>query len=297
MKKITTIALMLFTAFSYSQVGINTNNPDASSALEIESTTGGILIPRLTETQRDAIVSPASGLMIYQTDQEFGFYFYNGTLWTRMEGETGTQGLQGLQGPAGNDGAVGSDGSSAYEIWITAGNTGTEAEFLTSLVGAQGEAGPQGIQGINGSTAYELWQDAGNIGTEAEFLTSLVGPEGPLISGTNGQTLYNNGTEWVATSNLLNSGASVGIGLTATIDASAVLQIESTTQGVLFPKMTLEERDLISSPQIGLLVFQTDTTPGFYFYDGSSWVTLNAADGSSSGGSNPKTLIYTSQGF
>ena len=45
-------------------------------------------------------------------------------------------------GPAGNDGVDGtngSDGSSAYEIWLTAGNTGTEAEFLASLVGAQGE--------------------------------------------------------------------------------------------------------------------------------------------------------------
>ena len=42
MKIITLIALMLFTALGYAQVGINTNNPDASSALEIESTTGGI---------------------------------------------------------------------------------------------------------------------------------------------------------------------------------------------------------------------------------------------------------------
>jgi len=45
MRKITLITLMLFTALSYAQVGINTNTPDASSALEIESTTGGILIP------------------------------------------------------------------------------------------------------------------------------------------------------------------------------------------------------------------------------------------------------------
>jgi hypothetical protein len=84
MKKITLIALMLFTAFGYAQVGINTNNPDASSALEIESTTGGILIPRLTETQRDAIASPASGLMIYQTDSTAGFYFFNGSSWSLL---------------------------------------------------------------------------------------------------------------------------------------------------------------------------------------------------------------------
>lgn len=83
MNKIIFICLMLFTALSNAQVGINTDSPDASSALEIESTTAGILIPRLTETQRDAISSPATGLMIYQTDQTTGFYYYNGS-WTRI---------------------------------------------------------------------------------------------------------------------------------------------------------------------------------------------------------------------
>ena len=86
MKKITLITLMLFTALGYAQVGINTNTPDASSALEIESTTGGILIPRLTETQRDAIVAPTTGLMIYQSDETAGFYYYNGSIWTNVEG-------------------------------------------------------------------------------------------------------------------------------------------------------------------------------------------------------------------
>ena len=150
MKKITLLTIVLFSVLSYAQVGINTNTPDASSALDIESTTGGILIPRLTETQRDAISSPATGLMIYQTDQTTGFYFYDGTTWTRIEGvvgpqgETGPAGPQGPAGPTGlsgadgtngSDGADGTDGSSAYAIWLAAGNTGTESDFLASLVG------------------------------------------------------------------------------------------------------------------------------------------------------------------
>ena len=92
MKKITLLTIVLFSVLSYAQVGINTNTPDASSALDIESTTGGILIPRLTETQRDAISSPATGLMIYQTDQTTGFYFYDGTAWTKIDGVAGPQG-------------------------------------------------------------------------------------------------------------------------------------------------------------------------------------------------------------
>ena len=200
MKKITLFTIFLFSVLSYAQVGINTNTPDSSSALDIESTTGGILIPRLTETQRDAISSPATGLMIYQTDQTTGFYFYNGIAWTRIEGvagpqgeqgpqgiqgetgptgATGPQGPQGIQGVAGadgtngSDGAEGTDGSSAYEIWVSAGNTGTESDFLASLVGAQGEQGPQGLQGDTG----------------AQGLQGPTGPQGPQgLAGADGAT-------------------------------------------------------------------------------------------------------------
>ena len=88
MKKITLIALMLFTALGYAQVGINTNNPDASAALDITSTTAGLLIPRMTETQRDAISPAATGLMIYQTDGTAGFYYYNGSSWATLGAAT-----------------------------------------------------------------------------------------------------------------------------------------------------------------------------------------------------------------
>ena len=96
MKKITLLLFMLsFTWLSIAQVGLNTITPDASSALDIESTTGGILIPRLTEFQRDAIALPATGLMIYQTDKNPGFYFYSGTAWTKINGAAGPQGVFG----------------------------------------------------------------------------------------------------------------------------------------------------------------------------------------------------------
>lgn len=47
--------------------GIGTNTPDASAALDISSTTKGLLIPRMTTAQRDAIASPATGLLIWNT--------------------------------------------------------------------------------------------------------------------------------------------------------------------------------------------------------------------------------------
>ena len=162
---------MLLTALSYAQVGINTNTPDTSSALEIESTTGGILIPRMTETQRDAIVSPASGLMIYQTDEVSGFYFYNGTQWTSvgMSGPQGDQGPQGEAGPVGAAGAQGPIGPAGAQ-----GPAGSQG--LTGAAGAVGPVGPAGPTGNTGLTG-----PAGAQGLAgADGADGAQGPQGPV---------------------------------------------------------------------------------------------------------------------
>jgi cell division septum initiation protein DivIVA len=59
------------------RVGIGTAVPHASSIVDIFSTSRGLLIPRLTTLQRNAIVGPAAGLLIFQTDGVKGFYYYD----------------------------------------------------------------------------------------------------------------------------------------------------------------------------------------------------------------------------
>jgi hypothetical protein len=85
-KKIVFLLLMSF--YAYSQTGIGTTTPNASAKLEIASTDKGLLIPRMTASQRVAIVTPANGLLVYQTDSETGFYVNTGTsaspVWTRV---------------------------------------------------------------------------------------------------------------------------------------------------------------------------------------------------------------------
>ncbi len=80
----------LFTVFllgisnrGLAQIGINTDGsaPDASAMLDVVSTDKGVLIPRLTQIQRNAIASPATGLLVFQSDNTPGFYYYNGTTW------------------------------------------------------------------------------------------------------------------------------------------------------------------------------------------------------------------------
>jgi hypothetical protein len=174
MKKITLIALMLFTALGYAQVGINTNNPDASSALEIESTTGGILIPRLTETQRDDISAPATGLMIYQTNGTSGFYFYDGAAWTKIDGVAGPQGPAGPAGPSGAAGADGVDGADGSQGPV--GPAG--ADGAQGLQGPAGPAGPSGAAGADGVDGADGSQ--GPVGPAgADGAQGLQGPAGP----------------------------------------------------------------------------------------------------------------------
>lgn len=61
-------------------VGINTSTPDPSAILHLEANDRGLLVPRLTVTERDAIASPATGLIIYNTDDDQE-EIYNGTCW------------------------------------------------------------------------------------------------------------------------------------------------------------------------------------------------------------------------
>ena len=88
--------------------------------------------------------------------------------------------------PRGTQGETGVDGKSAYEIWLEAGNTGTEEDFLISLVGEKGADGTMtfedltdeqkaSLKGEDGKSAYDIWLDDGNTGTEEEFLESLKG--------------------------------------------------------------------------------------------------------------------------
>lgn len=77
----------------------------------------------------------------------------------------------------------------------------------------------------------------------------------------------------------------IGIG-TPSPSASAKLDVSSTTQGLLMPRMTQAQRDAIATPATGLMVFQTNNTPGFYYYTGSAWQAVSPASSGSSGGAD-----------
>lgn len=160
-------------------VGINTTAPHPSAALDVVATDKGVLIPRLTFAQRSAIASPATGLLIYQTDPPTGFHYFDGFMWNAIGGAGGGQ-----------------------------------------------------------------W--AGSL-----------------------NDIFNTNT------------GSVGIG-TSVPAPSAKLEVASTEKGVLLPRMTMAQRNAIVSPANGLLIFQTDNNPGFYYSNGAAWLPVGGGSGGAS---------------
>ena len=102
-----TIALLTHTLAYTQGVSITSTGATANSSamLDISSNNSGLLIPRMDSISMAAIVTPATSLLVYQTDKDSGFYFYDGTNWTPFL----------IGGAAANSG------------WSTKGNTGTTA--------------------------------------------------------------------------------------------------------------------------------------------------------------------------
>lgn len=110
--------------YSNAQTGIGTTTPNASAKLEIAATDKGILIPRMTKTQRESITltTAANGLLVYQTDDVVGFYVNNSTTttpsWTRLNSDWTRSSSNNISYTAGNISTTGA---------ITGGNSDTSS--------------------------------------------------------------------------------------------------------------------------------------------------------------------------
>lgn len=82
------IISMLAAAAMGQSIGIGTPTPQSSAILDISSTDKGMLVPRMTTAQRNAIANPATGLMVYDTNLN-NYAYFNGTAWQVMGSAAG----------------------------------------------------------------------------------------------------------------------------------------------------------------------------------------------------------------
>ena len=148
-------------------VGIGTTTPNANSILELQSTTQGVLVPRMTSVQRLAIAVPTEGLMVYDIDVDC-FFFYETTTAAWKNLCSASTGSVGATGPAG------SNGTNGINCWDTNGNgvndpsEDTNADGLfdaldcKGAVGTAGATGAAGINGSNGTNGVNCWDTNGN---------------------------------------------------------------------------------------------------------------------------------------
>ena len=85
-------------------------------------------------------------------------------------------------------------------------------------------------------------------------------------------------------------GQNVGIG-TPSPNPSSILELQSSNQGILIPRTTLTSN--ISLPVTGLLVYQTNSPAGFYYFTGSQWILINSNISSWNVGGNTGTNSAT----
>jgi hypothetical protein len=118
------------------------------------------------------------------------------------------------------------------------------------------------------------------VGTGAVTYTGLdVAASARFTLGTDYRFLSSGGGNFVLFVDAVNQ--SVGVGNNSTLNASAILDVTSTTKGFLPPRMTGAQAEAIATPAAGLLVYAnngngtTITSTGWWGYDGAAWVKLN----------------------
>lgn len=232
--------LLLAPAFAGAQaISINTDgsNPDPSAILDVKSTGKGVLVPRMTTAQRTLIASPATGLLVFDTDTG-GFWFFNGTAWTNLAGGGGgtpatfiadTDGNTKVQTEASpNQDAIRFALGGTEKMVIQQNAAGAARIELpdvghSTIIGQEAGVNNVPVAGLSGENNTFLGYRAGNgnstgSGNTASGALSLTGNSSGSLNTANGvNALYNNttGNENTAAGSFALTSNSTGTGNTA----------------------------------------------------------------------------------
>jgi trimeric autotransporter adhesin len=185
MKRILTLVLALGCGVAMAQktdnVGIGTTKPDPSALLDLTSNSKGLLLPRLTEAQRDAIKNPAAGLVVFQTDKTVGIYTFDGTTWQSSTARVAATNVTGA--------------------WDKQGNAIDATDFLGSTNNFPLVFKVNGVNsGLISSNANTFLGYEAGLATSTTFSTGF-GSGALRTSSGNGNTAFGSGALYNVTSN------------------------------------------------------------------------------------------------
>ena len=241
-KLIISVLSILFAFSIQAQVGIGTETPNASSLLELSSTSKGLLVPRMTENQKNAISSPAQGLLIFQTNGTIGFYSYDGSNWLHLI-HGSSQGLYFGPGTGNGDNnlAVGTSlGSGTGKRNTAIGSRALESYSGTSFdnntaVGyyaLQKVTTGQQNTGLGAEVMFELTSGSHNTAIGAQTIINSTGSGNTALGYRAGETLTTGSNNTligknanVSSNNLSNA---IAIGHNAIVDASNKIRLGDT---------------------------------------------------------------------
>ncbi len=154
---------------------------------------------------------------------------------------------------------------------ITASGTSV---LTVQTTGTSGQEVDIKVLATNSDASSNQWKLATNVAANNEFilydLTSSQVVDRYIRGASGYRAFWVNGTERVR----IDVNGNVGVG-TSSPNASAILDAQSTTKGVRFPNMTTTQKNAVSSPAAGLVVFDT-TLSKLCVYSGAAWQTITS---------------------
>ncbi len=194
-------------------VGIGTVSPDASALLDLTTVSKGLLPPRMTQSQRDGITAPATGLFVFCTDsltplKPATYYYYNGSSWVPFEGNYISNYLSSvssgvLYGPASQQNSLTAGATPLFNV-AYAGASGASVTDAGALIAADASGATAGS--ATGLTVSAIGSGTGT--TSALSLSSSGGTTNMDVTGTS--------SNWSVT-----NGGSLTLGKTSTKTGSA----------------------------------------------------------------------------